>query len=149
MTPIILALQMPPSANIYWRTRVAGNRAITYVSKEANAFKAHVAAVMAGACIRKPIPGRVKVELWMYPHRPQDFAKRQRTMGSEWDDSVRSLDLDNIIKITLDSLKGLAFDDDVWVRSIIAQRCEPDAKGSRVVVRITPIAIQQPQENLL
>lgn len=145
---IVLTLPIPPSANIYWRTRVAGNRAITYVSKEASAFKALVAATMDGNSMRKPIPGRVKVELWMFPNRPLDFAKRQRTMGAAWDDSVRSLDLDNIIKITLDALKGLAFDDDVWVRSIIAQRCEPDSLGPRVCVRITAIPTAQPQKEI-
>lgn len=146
---MIICLPMPPSANIYWRTRVAGNRAITYVSKEAKAFKVHVAAIMLGNSVHKPIPGRVKVELWMFPNRPQDFVKRQRKLGPQWDDSVRSLDLDNIIKITLDALKGLAFDDDVWVRSIIAQRCEPDDKGQRVIVRVTAIPAAQPQNSLL
>lgn len=146
MTIMTITLPMPPSANVYWRTRVAGNRAITYVSKEAKDFKAAVLATMEGLSYRKPIPGRVKVELWMFPHRPQDFEKRQRQMGAAWDDSVQALDLDNTIKITLDALKGLAFDDDVWVRAIIAQRCEPDSLGKRVCVRISPIPTNQPQD---
>jgi crossover junction endodeoxyribonuclease RusA len=149
MNPIVVTLPPAVSANVYWRTRVAGNRAITYVSKEAVQFKAAVAkALLSVGCI-KPIPGRVKVEVWAYPNRPLDFAKRQKKFGAEWDDSVRFCDIDNVLKVTLDAMKGLAFDDDVWVRQLLAQRMEPDAGGARVVVRISAIPTQEPQKELL
>jgi len=84
----------------------------------------------------------------MYPHRPQDWEKRARKLGSNWDDGVRSIDLDNAIKVTLDAMKGVAFVDDVWVRRIEAERAEPDGEA-RLVVRIWPLTIVTPQASLL
>lgn len=145
MSTVILVLPPPVSANVYWRTRVAGNRAMTYVSAEAKEFKAQAKVAALAGGLASPIAGRVRVDLAMYPGRPKDFAKRQRQHGNAWDDSVRSIDLDNAIKVTLDALKGVAFDDDVWVREIVAKRMEPDAHGARLVVRVQSIQVEQPQ----
>ena len=41
--PIRLKLPYPISANRYWRTRVAGKIAVTYVSAEAKSYKSIVA----------------------------------------------------------------------------------------------------------
>lgn len=141
---------LPPavSANVYWRTRVVKKIAMTYVSAEAKAFKAQVAQLLAAAGVTKPFPGRVAVSLQMYPHRPLDWKKRQRDLGAAWDDGVRSIDLDNSIKVTLDAMKGIAFVDDVWVREISARRMEPDGEA-RVVVTVTAIATVQPQLSLV
>lgn len=147
--PITLVLPPAVSANVYWRTRVVKGVAMTYISKEAKEFRTDVAGRVMLARVAQPIPGRVRVEIWMYPHRPQDWAKRQRQLGAAWDDGVRSIDLDNAIKVTLDALKGLAFEDDVWVRQISAERMEPDEYPARVVVRITQMAPPQPQGALL
>lgn len=149
LNAITATFPAPVSANVYWRTRVVKGVAMTYVSKEAQQFKAAVASVLLAAGVSKPMAGRVAVEVWMYPHRPQDWAKRQRKLGAGWDDSVRAIDLDNAIKVTLDAMKGLAFEDDVWVRRIAAQRMEPDERGARVVVRVSQIETQQPQGDLL
>jgi crossover junction endodeoxyribonuclease RusA len=147
MTSITVTLPPPVSANIYWRTRVIKNVAMTYVSAEAKAFKAQVLLLLRAAGVTKPFPGRVAVSLVLYPHRPLDWVKRQQKLGAAWDDGVRSIDLDNSIKVTLDAMKGVAFHDDVWVRSIHAQRAEPDGEA-RVVVTITAIATEQPQAAL-
>jgi len=148
MTTITVTLPPPVSANVYWRTRVVKNMAMTYVSAEAKAFKAQVAHVLRAAGLAKPIPGRVAVTLKLYPHRPLDWKTRQRKLGAAWDDGVRSIDLDNSIKVTLDAMKGVAFDDDVWVRQIAAERMEPDGEA-RVVVTITAMQVAQPQADLL
>lgn len=145
---ITVTLPPPVSANVYWRTRVVKNMAMTYVSAEAKAFKAAVAQLVRAAGLVEPIPGRVAVKLQMYPHRPLDWKTRQRKLGAAWDDGVRSIDLDNSIKVTLDAMKGVAFLDDVWVRQIAAERMEPDGEA-RVVVTITSIAVVQPQASLL
>lgn len=152
---ITLKLPYPISANRYWATRVVKAKGakhhmpITYVTSEAQEYKADVqeTAIMAG--IREPIKGRIKVEVWLYPNRPQDFATRQRKLGATWDDNVQCIDLDNANKVLLDALKGLAFEDDKWVRQLLSQRMEPDDKGARVVVRITPISTEQQQGALL
>ena len=148
MTSITVTLPPPVSANVYWRTRVVKNMAMTYVSAEAKAFKAQVAHVLRAAGLAKPIAGRVAVTLKLYPHRPLDWKTRQRKLGAAWDDGVRSIDLDNSIKVTLDAMKGVAFDDDVWVRQIAAERMEPDGEA-RVVVTITAMPVAQPQADLL
>lgn len=144
---ITLTLPQAISANVYWRTRVVKNIAMTYVSAEAKAFKTEVARRLRAAGVVAPIPGRVAVSLTMYPHRPLDWAKRMQKLGAAWDDGVRSIDLDNSIKVILDAMKGIAFDDDVWVREITARRAEPDGEA-RVVVTITPLATAAPQAAL-
>ena len=152
---ITLKLPYPISANRYWATRVVKAKGakhhmpITYVTSEAQEYKDRVQATARIAGICDPIKGRIKVEVWLYPNRPQDFATRQRKLGPAWDDNVQCIDLDNANKVLLDSLKGLAFEDDKWVRQLLSQRMEPDDKGARVVVRITPISTEQPQGALL
>ncbi len=147
MKPITLTLPPSISANLYWRTRVIKGVAMTYVSKEAKAYKEQVGWLLKGAGFIKPIEGRIAVKLTMYPHRPLDWQKRVKKLGAAWDDGVRSIDLDNAIKVTLDAMKGIAFIDDVWVRQITAERMEPDGEA-RVVVTITSIATEQPQLGL-
>ncbi|MBJ9695738.1 RusA family crossover junction endodeoxyribonuclease [Burkholderia cenocepacia] len=142
---LTLVLPYPPSANRYWRTRVVKNIAMTYVSTEAKAFKEQVGWVCRAAGVREPITGRVAIAYTLYPHRPQDWQTRQRKHGAAWDDTVQCIDLDNAQKVLLDALKGIAFEDDAWVRRITAERAEPDAHGARVVVTITPIVVEQPQ----
>ena len=62
---------------------------------------------------------------------------------------MRSIDLDNAIKVTLDAMKGIAFNDDVWVRQIEAERMEPDGEA-RVVVTVRRIGLpESPQGSLL
>lgn len=135
-------LVLPPaiSANLYWRSFVpkGGKRAIVVVSDEAKAYRRDVHKLAMAAGVR-PISGRVAIGVRMYPARPLDWAKRAAKSPEAWDDTVRSIDLDNCLKVLLDALKNVAFDDDAWVRRIDAERCEPDEHGARVVVTITPI----------
>jgi crossover junction endodeoxyribonuclease RusA len=44
-------------------------------------------------------------------------------------------------------MKGIAFEDDAWVRRILAERAEPDGEA-RLVVTITAIATAAPQQEL-
>lgn len=141
---LTVTLPWPVSANVYWRTRVVKNVAMTYVSSEAKAYKAEVGYLLEAAGCTTPFPGRVEVHMTLYPHRPLDYQKRMRTLGASWDDGVRSIDLDNAIKVTLDAMKGIAFEDDVWVRRIVAERAEPDGVA-RLVVRVSQIIVESPQ----
>jgi crossover junction endodeoxyribonuclease RusA len=152
MNAITVTLPYPPSANRYWRTRVItprGKPAIvsTYVSAEAKEFKEHVGWLLKAAGVRKPIAGRVSLWYVLYPNRPKDYQTRMRKQGAAWEDSVMCIDLDNAQKVLLDALKGLAFEDDVWVREIYARRAEPDGEG-RLIVTIKPIAINAAQTAL-
>ena len=145
---IRLTLPWPVSANVYWRTRIAGKHAMTYVSPEAKAFKAEVARIFREAGVLEPITGRVAVEIQLYPARPQDWARRARKAPESWDDDVRSMDLDNANKVLLDALKGWAFLDDKWVRRLSSERMEPDGEA-RVVVTVTAIRAAAVQGDLL
>ncbi|MDN7848106.1 RusA family crossover junction endodeoxyribonuclease [Burkholderia seminalis] len=150
---LTVALPYPISANRYWRSRVIKPKAgaaivSTYVSTEAKAYKEQVGWMLRAAGVRKPIEGRVAIAFTLYPHRPQDWQTRQRKHGAAWDDTVQCLDLDNAQKVLLDAMKGIAFEDDAWVRRITAERAEPDVHGARVVVTITAIAAAQPQSCL-
>jgi crossover junction endodeoxyribonuclease RusA len=144
---IELALPYPISANRYWRPVNIGNHVTIVPTKEAKAYREAVSWQARAAGV-KPITGRVSVEVELYPNRPQDWQKRQREHGDAWDDTVLCLDLDNANKVLLDALKGVAFEDDKWVRSLSSRRMEPDFRGARVVVRIAPVAYLQPQIGL-
>jgi len=85
-----------------------------FVSKEAKDFKAKVAEIAKGTF---PHEGEVHVDLTVY---------RPKRIG----------DLDNSIKVLLDSLKGIAFEDDKQVTSIYAERRD-DKDDPRVEVLIS------------
>ena len=148
---IELTLPYPISANRYWRSFVprGHTRVIVTLSDEAKAFKNQVGWMCRAAGVREPIAGRVSIEILLYPKRPLDWERRMRKNPLAWDDDVQCLDLDNANKVLLDSLKGIAIDDDRWVRRIVSERMEPDGEA-RVVVRITPLALPvTPQAELL
>jgi crossover junction endodeoxyribonuclease RusA len=151
---ITLTLPYPISANRYWQTRVikvgAQSRATTYVTNEAKAFKEQVGWLAKAAGILKPILGRVAISYTLHPHCPQDAQRRMKRDPYTWDDTVQCIDLDNAQKVLLDALKGVAIEDDKWVRRITAERGMP-VDGGKLVVTITPIkaAPEQVQGDLL
>lgn len=148
---IELVLPYPISANRYWRSYVPRglSRAVVTLSDEAKLYKESVGWIAKKAGVRAPIVGRVSIEIRLYPKRPLDWAKRAREAPFTWDDDVLCLDLDNANKVLLDSLKGIAIEDDRWVRRIVAERMEPDGEA-RVVVTIRPLALPvSPQGDLL
>lgn len=139
---IQLTLPYPISANRYWRSFVprGHQRAIVTLSDEAKAYKAEVSWKAKAAGCRTPIAGRVAIGIQLYPARPLDWARRMRRAPMSWDDTVQCIDLDNANKVLLDALKGVAIEDDKWVRRIVAERMEPDENGARVVVSIVALA---------
>jgi crossover junction endodeoxyribonuclease RusA len=144
---LTVTLPYPVSANRYWRVRVVKGVPMNYVSSEAKAYKEQVAWILRSAGVRAPLVGRIAVDYTLYPKRPQDWQRRAKKLGDAWHDDVMCLDLDNAQKVLLDALKGIAFDDDKWVRRITAERAEPDGEA-RIVVRISQIATPQPQGSL-
>lgn len=140
--PISITLPRPVSANKYWRTYMPrGFRApVTTLSDEAKAYKREVAKLATLAGIRAPIPGRVSIVVRMYPQRPKDWAKRAEKDPNGWDNTVKCIDLDNSLKVTLDALKGIAFEDDDQVFGIVAKRMTPDG-DARLEVTVTPVEV--------
>jgi crossover junction endodeoxyribonuclease RusA len=150
---ITLTLPYPISANRYWVQFTLGKgkaqRMMQAPSPEAKAYKREVQKAAVLGCVGKPITGRVRIDIELYPQRPQDWARRAAKDPIAWDDTVRCLDLDNANKVLLDALKGVAIEDDRWVRELHSQRMEPDGEA-RVVVRITALAVAaNPQATLL
>jgi Holliday junction resolvase RusA-like endonuclease len=108
-----ITLPPAPSANRYWRNF----RGRMVVSAEARAYK-ESAAWLAKAAGMEPITGDVSVTLRVY---------RQAKRG----------DLDNSIKVSLDSLIGVAYADDSQIVRIVAERYD-DKRNPRVEVEVTP-----------
>lgn len=144
---ITLTLPYPISANRYWRPVSLGKHITIVPTKEAKDYRKEVMRIVLAAGIVNPLRGRIAIHVDLYPHRPLDFAKRMRQLGSAWDDTVQCLDLDNANKVLLDSLKGVAIDDDKWVRRLSSERMEPDGEA-RVVVSITQIEVERPVADL-
>jgi len=111
---IELTLPYPPSANRYWRTNRNGH---VYKSEDAKAYAWHVMAAAPGVI---PFTQNVRVEIDVY--RPR-----------------RSGDLDNRLKVTMDSLEGIAYEDDAQVVELHARRFD-DKHNPRVEVRVEPVA---------
>jgi crossover junction endodeoxyribonuclease RusA len=91
------------------------------------------------------------MEIRLYPALPQDWAKRKRA-SLYWDDDVRCMDLGNCEKVLSDALQGIVYTDDRWVWQEHKFRMEPDHKGARVELQITPVdrvhEVQPQQEAL-
>lgn len=109
----IVVLPYPPSANRYWRN-VNGR---TLVSREAKAYKEE-AGWIAKVDGVEPVKGDVVVKIAV--HRPQ-----------------RRGDLDNTLKVLLDALNGIAWQDDNQIVRIEAERHD-DPDNPRAVVEIMP-----------
>lgn len=144
---ITLVLPYPISSNRYWRPVAFGGRLAMVPTKEAKAYKAHVAASAKAAGLRIPLDGRVALHVRLFPQRPQDWAKRAQRDPDTWDDDVRCMDLGNCEKVLSDALNGVAWIDDRQLRRIQLERCEPDGEA-RVEVSIEPIR-RQPVAPLL
>lgn len=146
---IVLTLPYPVSANRYWRPVRIGAHITIVPTKEAKAYCADVAKICADARINAPLTGRIAMAVRLFPHRPKDWQTRVRKFGDAWSDTVQSIDLDNANKVLLDALKGVAFEDDKWVRRLQAERMEPDEHGARAIVAIEQMQPRVVQGELL
>jgi crossover junction endodeoxyribonuclease RusA len=109
--PLTLTLPWPPSANRYWRH----NRGITHRSDSAVSFIEEVGKICLENRVR-PVSCPVAVTVQAY--RP-----------------ARRGDLDNSLKVTLDSLRGFAYGDDSQIVELHAFRHD-DKADPRIVVTI-------------
>lgn len=142
---LTITLPYPISSNRYWRPVPIGKHITIVPTKEAKAYKDDVGWRLKAAGVHKPITGRVAIDVKLYPHRPLDWERRARLDPMGWSDTVQCIDLDNANKVLLDALKGVAIDDDKWVRRITAERMEPDGREACIVVTIMPLVKANPQ----
>jgi crossover junction endodeoxyribonuclease RusA len=147
MERVTLVLPMAPSANRYWRhfTPKGHKRAITVLSDEAKAFKSEVAAIARQAGVSSVIRGRVGVAYTLIPQRPKDWAKRAKKDPEGWADSIRCIDLDNSLKVLMDSLNGVVIEDDKWARKFEIERGEPEDQA-RMVVTVYKIDLPESRQ---
>lgn len=153
--PLILVLPYPISANRYWSSRVykvkgsTQYRAMTYTTKEAEAYRQEVQLIAGAAGLSEPLTGRIELAYRLYPNRPQDWEKRVRKLGELWDDDVMCMDLGNAEKVMADALQGVVYGNDKQIRKIVAERMEPDEHGARLVVYVRQIPSKAVQGALL
>lgn len=112
---ISITLPYPPSANRYWRN-YSGR---TVVSAEAKAYKEQVALIANLSDLGSPLEGDVEITIHVY--RP---AKRR--------------DLDNNLKVTIDSLQGILYENDSQICILHAYRHE-DKNNPRVEVFVKEV----------
>ncbi len=115
---ISLTLPWPPALNNLYLTVMSKGRPIRVKSPEARAFHEAVRQLCLVNRI-KPLYGDLCVTVDAY---------RPRKVG----------DLDGIFKITFDSLKGWAMEDDKQITKIIAERFD-DKHNPRIEIQITEL----------
>lgn len=152
---VTVRLPYPISANRYFRDRVIpakGTRAAIvqrYVSKEAREYQHSVGWLLKKAGVREPLTGRVRVDIQLHPHCPQDWRTRAKKDPLWWADSVQRLDLDNCRKVLIDALTGVAIVDDVQVWKDTGEVMEPEeGVEACVVLRICRGIKDNPQASL-
>lgn len=152
---VTVRLPYPISANRYFRDRVIaakGSRAALvqrYVTKEAREYQETVGWMFRKAGVRQPLTGRVRVDIQLHPNCPQDWRTRERKDPLWWADSVQRLDLDNVNKVLLDALKGVAIVDDAQVWELTGKVMEPRPEvPACVVLRISRGMKDNPQAAL-
>lgn len=107
-----MMLPYPISVNRYWRTF----RGRTMRSAEAVEYKEQVQeiALAAGVELRR---GCVRVDMRLHPALPKDWQTRQKK-DPMWLLTVRRIDLDNAMKVAIDALQGIAFENDRQITSL-------------------------------
>lgn len=112
-----LILPYPPSMNRMWATHVpkGWTRAVTYLTKEAKAYKHEVGWIAKEAGFREPTKHPIRLALTLIP--------KNGVM----------MDLSNCLKVAEDALQGVAYVNDRQVKAISLAYGEPDGRGALVV----------------
>lgn len=117
---IEVKLPYPVSANIYWRMRVNPRTRKPYMSVSAKGrqYKKLVGQILALKKLNRPTKKPLFVDITLHPKMNLD--------GTE---SKVLIDLDNALKVTLDSLEGYIYAKDKQIRKIIAEIGKPRVDG--------------------
>lgn len=98
-----MMLPYPPSANRYWRHF----RGRTVRSSEADKYRGAVSFYARSAGLTERLTGAVRVCATLHPKRTK-----------KGEASKTRLDLDNCVKVLLDALQGIAFENDRQVEDL-------------------------------
>lgn len=107
-----MLLPYPPSVNRYWRNF----RGRMIRSPEAIEYKDTVAAIALESKTQM-LNGCVRVDMLLHPPLPKDWEKRVKK-DRLWLLSVRRIDLDNAMKVAIDALQGIAYDNDRQITAL-------------------------------
>lgn len=90
------------------------------------------------------IPIEIPVEVWVtaYYARPKDHFLKDGSLsaaGKRLPVPMKTPDLDNVVKLVLDALNGVAYRDDKQVQRFMADRYWATEEGPGVLVRVRPV----------
>lgn len=110
-----LMLPYPISVNVYWRSF----RGRVVKSKAARDYIDAVQWKAKSAGIKDPLTGKAKVVLKYFPKKPKV------SKGAE----VRSMDIDNVAKVAIDCLQGIAYLNDNQIVHLSISKEDPIEGG--------------------
>lgn len=125
------------------RMTTIGGSARAYTPAKTRKAEERVAALWQGECVEQGVPIMVTVKA--YHERPKAHRLVSGQLSKAGEASVfptKRPDLDNIVKLILDGLNGVAFHDDSQIVNLIAERrwtALGEEPGVQVVVqRVSP-----------
>jgi len=120
------------------RPRFNSKTRTTYTPEETLSYEEDVQRAYRMATKAKMLKGNIKAEIVAYYPIPKSTSKKQRAdMIEGFLLPTKKPDTDNIAKIILDSLNGIAYDDDSQVVSLLVLKRY--AENPRVEVRLEEI----------
>lgn len=120
------------------RASSIGGKARLYTPKATRDYESHVKALAhAEMCGQAPMEGAVSAEIWILVAPPSSMSKKKQRMALDGDlIPMGKPDVDNVSKIILDSLNGIAYHDDKQVTDLVVRRRY--AHTDSVMVIISP-----------
>jgi Holliday junction resolvase RusA-like endonuclease len=108
-----LKIIIPGEAKGKARPRMSTKTGIAYTPRETVLYENWVKECYCISKYKKHLKGAIKAEIKVYMSIPKSVSKKKREEMIEGKiRPTKKPDVDNIIKIILDSLNGLAYDDD-------------------------------------
>lgn len=124
-----LVVPEPPSANRYWRHAAVRNRVVVYLSAEAKEYRVHLALLLRAPLM---LASRRHTDRGDLPYFVG--TGKRLTVALTWVAGRRG-DVDNIPKVLLDALQGLAVRSDAQVRSLLVEYIAgPPGHGSVQII---------------
>ena len=111
---------------------------ITYTPKETVLYEAQVvqAAKESETLPQSPIQDKpLKMILWCYYPIPQSWTKEKKTLAARGKVYHTSRpDIDNLAKIIMDALNGIAYKDDALIAELVIHKLYSDEPRAEVVI---------------
>lgn len=127
-----LTLPYPITANDFWRTRAIISKgkpmAVVYQTAEAEGWKEHAGLLAKVAGFKEPTARPIELR-FVHHHKALVFSahhKRKIRNGNVFD-------LDNVLKVSIDGMKKIVFNDDKQVKRIAAEYGPETPEGKLTV----------------